>query len=185
MSKKPLKPEDEALWRAITRDVTPLGDRPRADFKPVPKRPLPDQRLEPRFDPDMMPPPTAGSAAPAALTQLDGSRARRLQRGQLPVEGRIDLHGMTQDRAYRALMSFIPRAQAEGKRVVLVITGKGGAPKADPDNMFRDERTGVLRSLVPQWLTEGENAACVVAWHPAHKRHGGDGALYVVLRRLR
>ncbi len=178
--KKPLKPEDQALWQSVTQDVTPLGERPATSMKPAPKRD------RPQFTPDRKtPPPPVRDAVPSALTGLDGSRARRLQRGQLPVDARIDLHGMTQDRAYRALTSFIPRAQAEGKRVLLVITGKGGAPKADPDNIFRDQQTGVLRTLVPQWLNEGENAGRVVAWHPAHKKHGGDGALYVVLRRLR
>jgi len=180
--KKKLRPEDEALWQSFTQDVSPLGSRPAKGIEPAPKQK--SGRPATRREAPVAPPPVR-HAPPAALTGRDGARARRLQRGQLPVEGRLDLHGMTQDRAYRALMSFIPRAQAEGKRVLLVITGKGGAAKGDPDNIFRDQRTGVLRALVPQWLNEGEAAGRVAAWHPATAKDGGDGALYVVLRRLR
>ena len=93
---------------------------------------------------------------------------------------------MTQEKAYRALGPFLARSQAMGKRVVLVVTGKGGAPRKDDlEDSWREGRTGVLRSVVPQWLAEGDNAARVVAWHPASPRHGGEGALYVVLRRVR
>ena len=92
---------------------------------------------------------------------------------------------MTQDRAWRALGPFLAHAQAAGKRVVLVVTGKGGAKKDDIEDAWTEPRTGILRNLVPQWLTEGGNAARVVAWHPAAQKHGGDGALYVVIRRIR
>ena len=181
MTRKPLKPEDEALWRSVTQDVTPLGKKSPRDLGPPPKRPM--RRPQPGTADDV--PPPISEARPQALAGLDGSRARKLKRGLLPVEARLDLHGMTQDKAYARLRSFLARAQDEGKRVVLVITGKGGAANPDQDNIFRDQRSGVLRALVPQWLAEGDNAPRVVAWHPAHKKHGGDGALYVVVRRVR
>lgn len=190
MTRKPLRPEDAALWAAVTQDIVPLkGSKPlRFDALrhprdiPVKEHSARRHAAEPMFDL----PPRQLTSAPQSLTGLDGARAKRLQRGQLPVEGRIDLHGMTQDKAYRALGPFLARAQEMGKRVVLVVTGKGGAPRKDDlEAHWSEPRTGVLRSLVPQWLTEGQNSARVVAWHPASPQHGGEGALYVVLRRLR
>ena len=189
MTRKPLRPEDAALWAAVTRDVAPLrGARPvRFDAwrspRDLPVRDHPARRraAEPLFDM----PPRQLVPAPQSLTGLDGSRARRLQRGQLAVEARLDLHGMTQDKAWRALGPFLARSQEMGKRVVLVVTGKGGARKDGIEDMWTEPRTGILRNLVPQWLAEGENAARVVAWHPAAQQHGGDGALYVVIRRIR
>ena len=190
MSRKPLKPEDAALWAAVTKDVAPLkGAKPlRFDAmrhpRDIPVRDHPARRraAEPQYDL----PPRQLAPAPQSLAGLDGSRARRLQRGKLPVEGRLDLHGMTQEKAWRALGPFLARSQEAGKRVVIVVTGKGGARKNDElEAPWTEPRTGILRDLVPQWLAEGENAARVVAWHPASPRDGGDGALYVVLRRIR
>ena len=181
---KKLKPEDEALWDAVTRDVAPIK-RSRSQA-PAPKRIPVRETGTRRTTEDRTPlPPVTGTPAPQSLHRLDGARSRKLTRGQLPIDGRLDLHGLTQEKAYRTLNRFLARAQAEGTRVILVITGKGGAPKPDPDNIFRDTRTGVLRAMVPQWLADGDNARRVTAWHPAHPKHGGDGALYVVLKRLR
>ncbi|MBI1180720.1 MAG: DNA mismatch repair protein MutS [Alphaproteobacteria bacterium] len=190
MTRRPLRPEDAALWEAVISDVTPLrgakpvrADGPRRARDVVPREhPARRHAAEPMRDL----PPRGLKPAPQSLTGIDGARARRLQRGQLPVDARLDLHGMTQEKAYRTLGPFLARAQAMGKRVVLVVTGKGGAPRKDDlESGWREERTGVLRSVVPEWLAEGDNAARVVAWHPASPKHGGDGALYVVLRRLR
>lgn len=190
MTRKPLRPEDAALWAAVTKDVTPLKDprpiRTEAFRHPrdIPRRDHPARRhaAEPMLDL----PPRQLTPAPKSLEGLDGKRARRLQRGQLEVEGRLDLHGMTQDRAWQALGPFLARSQEMGKRVVLVVTGKGGAKKNDElEPPWTEPRTGILRELVPQWLAEGQNAARVVAWHPASPKHGGEGALYVVLRRIR
>jgi DNA-nicking Smr family endonuclease len=190
MTRKSLRPEDAALWAAVTKDVAPLkGGKPyRFDNYRHP-RDIPVREHSARrhaAEPMLDLPPRQLISAPQSLTGLDGARAKRLQRGQLPVEGRIDLHGMTQDKAYRALGPFLARSQEMGKRVVLVVTGKGGsAKKDDPEAPWTEPRTGVLRSLVPQWLAEGQNGARVTAWHPASPKHGGEGALYVVLRRLR
>ena len=189
MTRKPLRPEDAALWAAVTRDVAPLkgGKAVRFDAwrhpRDIPVRDHPARRwaAEPVFDM----PPRQVAPAPQSLTGLDGARAKRLQRGKLPVEGRLDLHGMTQEKAWRALGPFLARSQEAGKRVVLVVTGKGGAKKDDGEHAWTEPRTGILRNLVPQWLSEGDNRARVVAWNPASAQHGGDGALYVVLRRIR
>jgi len=103
----------------------------------------------------------------------------------MQIDGKIDLHGMTQAQAHSTLDAFIASGHAQGKRCVLVVTGKGGKTGVDPDNIFVERRTGVLRSMVPKWLNEGGNRARVLNFMPAQARHGGDGALYVLLRRKR
>jgi DNA-nicking Smr family endonuclease len=120
--------------------------------------------------------PEAASRAVAgrAAAGLDRRSAEKLRRGELRLEARLDLHGMTQDEAHRALAGFLVRAQEAGKRCVLVITGKGGG-----------ERGGVLRAAVPRWLGEAPHRGRVLATAPAQPRDGGAGALYVLLRRRR
>ena len=103
----------------------------------------------------------------------DKANADRLRRGQHPVEGRLDLHGMTQAEAHRALASFIRGARVSGKRCVLVITGRGRLGG------------GVLRAAVPRWLAEPEFRPHLLAIATAQPRDGGTGALYVMLRRTR
>ncbi|MGH6981326.1 MAG: Smr/MutS family protein [Stellaceae bacterium] len=105
---------------------------------------------------------------------IDRRQELRLKRGQLPVEARLDLHGMTQAEAHRALAAFVARGHAAGKRTLLVVTGKGTR-----------EGTGVLRAAVPRWLTEPALRDRVLSIAPAVPRDGGGGALYVLLRRAR
>lgn len=124
----------------------------------------------------------------SALTGMDGKNALRFSRGKMEIEGTLDLHGRTREEAHRALRHFITARQAAGKRCVLVITGKGRTARPDDlhDHGHRftmPERSGILHRLVPQWLSEPELALHVVAFHPAQPKHGGDGALYVYLRR--
>ena len=107
-----------------------------------------------------------------------GRRGRaRLSRGKDEIEARLDLHGMTQIRAHRALLSFLQRANHEGMTFVLVITGKG--------KMGAESERGVLRRQVPQWLGLPEFRSLVVGFEEAHVGHGGEGALYVRIRRVR
>ncbi|UWR22461.1 Smr/MutS family protein [Sulfitobacter sp. S190] len=114
--------------------------------------------------------------------QMDNKSFGKMKRGKLRPEGRIDLHGMTLDRAHPALTSFVMNAHAQGKRLVLVITGKG---------KHRDEggpiptRMGVLRHQVPQWLKMQPMSSVVLQVAQAHISHGGGGAYYVYLRRHR
>lgn len=107
---------------------------------------------------------------------VDKRTATRLRRGQLAVEGRIDLHGMTQDKAHRALEDFLSASQGAGKRCVLVITGKGLGPRGE---------TGVLRNLVPRWMNAPAIRGRVLSFCTAQPRDGGTGALYVLLKRRR
>lgn len=113
---------------------------------------------------------------------MDQKAYVRMKRGRLVPEGKIDLHGLTLDAAHPALIRFILRAQADGKRLVLVITGKG--KPADEMRLFEFPR-GILRRQVPQWLQMPPLAQAVLQVTPAHIRHGGEGAFYVYLRRSR
>jgi DNA-nicking Smr family endonuclease len=116
---------------------------------------------------------------PPRLEPLERRQKQRLARGIEPIDDRLDLHGKTQHEAYAALLRFLRRAQSDGARFVLVITGKGSGARDD-----RSER-GVLKRQVPLWLRLPELRAHVSAFEPAHVGHGGEGALYVRLRRLR
>ena len=116
---------------------------------------------------------------------LDARSAERLKRGQLPIEGRLDLHGMTQEAARSALDGFIAAAHAQGKRAVLIITGKGLRPRGDFDDPWQHAIGGVLKAMTPRWLNEVPNRARVLAFTEAQPRHGGAGALYVLIRRQR
>jgi DNA-nicking Smr family endonuclease len=109
------------------------------------------------------------AAAPKPKLDLDRRSAQRLKRGQMTIEARLDLHGLTQDEAHRALDRFIARAVSAKQRNLLVITGK----------------SGVLHGAVPLWLAQGDNRARILALARAHVAHGGAGALYVLLRRQR
>jgi DNA-nicking Smr family endonuclease len=134
-----------------------------------------------RPPPAPVPAPPPRPAAPFA--GIDRRTAERFRGGAMPIEGRIDLHGYSFDHAHGALDRFLGRAQAAGKRCVLVITGKGGRP--DPEEGFMNRHEGGLRALVPRWLATPENRARVLSITHATRRHGGDGAYYVLLRRIR
>jgi DNA-nicking Smr family endonuclease len=127
--------------------------------------------------------PTIGGHHPPGL---DRSSAERLKRGRYQIEARIDLHGMTQDKAHRALADFIARAAHDGLRCVLVITGKG-LRKLGGDEVGRvhPDDLGILRNAVPRWLNEAPTRARILAFGTAQPRDGGGGALYVLLRRWR
>jgi DNA-nicking Smr family endonuclease len=114
-------------------------------------------------------------AAPP-LAPLGRRERSQLSRGRKEIDARLDLHGMTQTRAHRALSGFLLRAHSQGLTFVLVITGKGRAAGAESER-------GVLRRQVPQWLSLPEFRSLVVGFEEAHIGHGGEGALYVRIRR--
>jgi DNA-nicking Smr family endonuclease len=165
--RRELTPDELALWRQAMGEVALEPERP-ATMPPSPAAAIPDATV-----------PKAASARrgaaldPARPVGLDRRSWLRLKRGQVAIELVLDLHGQTQDEAHRNLVGFLIRAQAEGRRCVLVVTGKG-----EPGG-------GILRHMVPRWLNEGGNRERVVAYTPAQRRHGGAGALYVLLRRHR
>jgi DNA-nicking Smr family endonuclease len=113
--------------------------------------------------------------APRVPGSVDRGTVERLKRGQVVVEGRIDLHGMDQRAAFAALLGFVDTSSRGGKRALLVITGKGALADGG----------GVLRRNAPNWLMASPLAGRILTIQPAHIRHGGDGAFYVLLRRKR
>jgi len=122
------------------------------------------------------------------LAVFDRNAGRRLRSGRIEIEARLDLHGMTQDEAHRALRSFLNGCQARGLRWVLVITGKGrsGPDDVDASGMFATQRgRGVLKRNVPRWLAEPDIRSLVVSYASAALHHGGEGALYIQLRMRR
>jgi DNA-nicking Smr family endonuclease len=124
-------------------------------------------------------PGTVKSTEPSGI---DGGRARDLSKGNLEPQARIDLHGMTEIVAHRALATFLRGAQARGLRLILIVTGKGARQPEDRFEMGGGRR-GVLKEMTPRWLREPELARFIADIRSAHRRHGGDGALYVYLRK--
>jgi DNA-nicking Smr family endonuclease len=140
---------------------------------PAPQEPPAAPRPEPQRPQAAVPRPHARALDPQRPVDLDRRTWLRLKRGHVELDQTLDLHGQTQERAHQRLRAFMADAQARGSRCVLVVTGKGL------------ESGGILRHMVPRWLNEEPNRARVVAYSPAQPRHGGSGALYVLLRRRR
>jgi DNA-nicking Smr family endonuclease len=180
--RRALSEEEHALWESVAKQTKPLRKKPRAAKPPevlsaVETPPATTQAAPPKLLPSAKiqraPKPEAPPLAPL------GRRERsQLSRGRKEIDARLDLHGMTQIRAHRALSSFLQRAHSEGLTFVLIITGKG-------KTMGPESERGVLRRQVPQWLNLPEFRALVVGFEEAHIGHGGEGALYVRIRRIR
>jgi DNA-nicking Smr family endonuclease len=149
------------------RDVRPIV--PGAGLPDVPSAPEPSAAIA----------PPAASPAPSQIVSrpggVDGATLIRVKRGKIDVDGRIDLHGMDQRAAFATLLGFVETSSRAGRRALLVITGKGPSAQGG----------GVLRRNVPGWLMASPLAPRILAIEPAHLRHGGEGAFYVLLRRRR
>jgi DNA-nicking Smr family endonuclease len=178
-----LTEEEERLWAVVARSITPLraGKRaPKREPTAALSKPSPQVARPVKKAADHLPAAAAHHAKPPASAIAIARREKQqLARGKTEIGGRIDLHGMTQAQAHDALLHFLRRYQAEGAKFVLVITGKGSAGA-----VARGER-GVLRRQVPLWLGLPEFRTCVLGFDVAHVGHGGEGALYVRLRRAR
>ncbi|SDT28262.1 Smr/MutS family protein [Bradyrhizobium canariense] len=183
--KRALSEEERALWESVAKQTKPLRKKSRptkaqtvqeakaqsaaiAIARPEPLSPGKPVRVT---KPDV--PPT-----PPPLAPLGRRERSQLSRGRKEIDARLDLHGMTQTRAHRALSDFLQRAHANGLTFVLVITGKGRTTGSESER-------GVLRRQVPQWLNLPEFRTMVVGFEEAHIGHGGEGALYVRIRRVR
>jgi DNA-nicking Smr family endonuclease len=165
---------DPGLWERATRDVARL--RPRR-AEPAPRPPGPAAIVRERIPAPRPAPPAVAPLEPGRFAGIDRANAERLKRGQHRIAARLDLHGMTQAEAHRAVGDFVCGSRAAGRRCVLIITGRGSAQGPHGGG-------GVLRAAVPRWLGDAELRTHVLAIATAQPRDGGAGALYVMLRRL-
>lgn len=177
--KRVLSEEEHALWESVAKQVKPLRKRPRI-LKPPAATPEPESASRPASPKPMAPPRIipASRPEPPPLAPIGRRERSQLSRGRKEIDARVDLHGMTQIRAHRVLLTFLQRAHSDGLTFVLVITGKGKVGGAESER-------GVLRRQVPQWLSLPEFRTLVVGFEEAHIGHGGEGALYVRVRRVR
>jgi DNA-nicking Smr family endonuclease len=123
-------------------------------------------------------------AAAIGPSGVNGATEERMRKGQVEPDAKIDLHGMSEAAAHRALLRFLDGAALRGNRLILVVTGKGNPRKEESASWMRSPH-GVLKQMVPRWLNEPEAAALIARVAKAHLRHGGDGALYVYLRKAK
>lgn len=202
--RRQLSADELALWRSVADTANPIRARdaslaspparPETSAAPAERRltvaefsigakaaPFRD-RIDLAPDPHQAFVPDPHRALAAAPPEMDRRTFRKLRRGRLDPDARIDLHGMTAERAHAALTAFVLGASNAGHRLVLVITGKGRVGEAGG---LAPHRIGVLRHAVPHWLSLPPLAPRVLQVAPAHLRHGGGGAYYVSLRRLR
>jgi DNA-nicking Smr family endonuclease len=178
--KRGLSEEERALWESVAKQVKPLRKRhrvkpPAASVATEPSA-APKSAASPRHaaPPRIVIPP---KPEPPPLAPIGRRERSHLSRGRKEIDARLDLHGMTQTRAHRAQFGFLQRAHHDGLTFVLVITGKG--------KVGAESERGVLRRQVPQWLGLPEFRSLVVGFEEAHIGHGGEGALYVRVRRAR
>lgn len=179
--RRAVTPDEARIWRAVVQDVAPLPgkDVPAEDDIDTTETAAepPVRPVEPLFRPEPAPPPRPNRPLPdlrAGVTPgLDRRSADRMKKGEMVIDAALDLHGMTQDAAHGALLSFVARAYESGRRCLLVITGKG---KQGP---------GVLRAQVPRWLNQSPLRERILGFSQARPQHGGDGAFYVLVKRQR
>jgi DNA-nicking Smr family endonuclease len=177
-----LSPDEAALWARVTASITPLSREKPAPAQPltVPIVPAPLPAATPRLVKGRVPSARPANVAPPRRTtihgNLDSHWERRLKTGNVPVDRTIDLHGHSLERAYEALDTALERAVALGDRVLLLITGhhRPGEPPI---------QRGKIRAAVHDWLAVSRHAERIAAVRSAHRRHGGGGSLYLILRR--
>jgi DNA-nicking Smr family endonuclease len=184
--RRQLSDEEEALWAGFTRSIKPLKSAkpgPKASQKSsaTPSGASPAAPSQTRSHP--VAPRVTPPAPPPPLAPLGRRLKQRVARGREPIDARLDLHGMTQQQAHAALLRFLHRAQASGAKTALVVTGKGLRKSSSGAEYDADGRPGVLKRQVPLWLALPEFRPLVVGFDDAHVGHGGEGALYVRLRR--
>jgi DNA-nicking Smr family endonuclease len=180
--RRALSEEERALWESVAKQVKPLRKKARV-AKADAASPATDIAAVAKPTVSSKPKAAAPIAAPSKpspppLAPLGRRERSQLSRGRKDIDARLDLHGMTQTRAHRVLFTFLQRAHHDGLTFVLVITGKGKVGGAESER-------GVLRRQVPHWLSLPEFRSMVVGFEEAHIGHGGEGALYVRVRRAR
>lgn len=187
MGSRRLDPEESALWQRVTATVRPIAKR-KAKAATVDAESVTAPSPQPSSKRGRVPPLRVPAATPVAQQKpladsLDGGWDRRLRRGVTQPDWTIDLHGHTLDSARRLLDNALDQALAEGVRVILLITGK---PPRDHDRGDDGRpRRGLIRASIGSWLESSRHAGRIAAVRNAHPRHGGNGALYIILRRDR
>jgi DNA-nicking Smr family endonuclease len=177
--KRGLSEEERTLWESVAKQTRPLRNKPRLKAQSIaqtshasamPQPAIPTVKRLPSEERSTRP-------VPPPLAPLPRRERTQLSKGKKQIDARLDLHGMTQTRAHRELSSFLHRCHGAGFTFVLVITGKG--------KIGAESERGVLRRQVPQWLALPEFRSMVVGFEQAHIGHGGEGALYIRIRRPR
>ncbi|MBC7520446.1 MAG: Smr/MutS family protein [Sandarakinorhabdus sp.] len=170
-----LSAHEIALWSRVAATVRPIGGKAPSAAPAPPPPPVAAPR-QPAASPAAIPPrplhTPAKPKASVAATTLDGSWDRRLRQGDISPDRVIDLHGHTLAAAHHRLAEALDNACAQGERIILIITGKG-----------RDSRPGRIKAELNHWLDSGNHRSRIAALRPAHARHGGSGAFYLILRR--
>jgi DNA-nicking Smr family endonuclease len=175
--KRALTDEEHALWESVAKQIKPLRKKPRAAKAEAISAPAEAPTKHAASPKPLAAAPRAPRPGPPPLAPLGRRERSQVSRGRKEIDARLDLHGMTQTRAHRALSGFLQRAHGDGLTFVLIITGKG--------KMGAESERGVLRRQVPQWLGLPEFRSLVVGFEEAHIGHGGEGALYVRMRRAK
>lgn len=171
--RRELTHEDRILWGRVAATAAPLKGRSAVRFPAIGGKIAEEERISAPERPvhATLVRPAAAEHRPARA--FDETTRRKLSKGRLPLEAKVDLHGLSQNEAHGLLLSFLHRAYSDGRRHVLVVTGKGASFGSD----------GVLRRAVPAWLAAPPFRALISGYDSAARRHGGAGALYVRLRR--
>jgi DNA-nicking Smr family endonuclease len=186
--RRQLSPDETQLWAKVMRTVRPLravavaATLPRVTVRTTAIEPQP---VEPKrkpmarvLEPRVVPTPPASAKSPS--NTLDGGWDKRLARGMVAPDSSIDLHGHTLASAHALLDAGLARAIAGGDRVLLLVTGKPPRPESE-----RPHARGSIRAAIGDWLASSRHAGSIAAVRGAHPRHGGQGALYIVIRRPR
>jgi DNA-nicking Smr family endonuclease len=172
-----LSQEERVLWTAVTKSIAPLREAAAPGIDDAADKGMPARALKRAVKAVATAPSLPEKKSPPPLVPLGRRMKQRVARGKDEIDGRLDLHGLTQSEAHAALFRFLRTASSRGARLVLVITGKGA-------RAAEGER-GVLKRQVPHWLGLPEFRALVIGFEDAHIAHGGEGALYVRVRRAR
>jgi DNA-nicking Smr family endonuclease len=182
---RPLRDDERALWGHVTRSVSPLKRRKAAAAEAPPAEAAPPEQKPKTKVPVVAAPLSVRTPKAPPLAPLDRRLKQKVARGREPIDARIDLHGMTQSEAHHALARFLRTAQRDGARTVLVITGRGARNTAASAGADAFAERGVLKRQVPLWLESVELRPLVIGFEQASHGHGGQGALYVRVRRVR
>jgi DNA-nicking Smr family endonuclease len=176
-----LSDEDKDLWESFTEDIKPIDKNSIGDEQ---KNSLPVRKKRQTYNKSTTVPSSQNNheLSHGNVDDIDRKNARRFKQGKMNIDARIDLHGMTQTQAHQALHDFILHNYHEQNRNLLIVTGKGNS---NPRKHWNDPKSGILKEMVPKWLNESDIRPIILSFSYATQRDGGQGALYVLLKRKR